>query len=175
MTRATTSRSFRHLAATGLIAVVAAFGGLVAFGAASQTGGTGAVTSGCSSTATSCNFTFNFKNAAGAPECRVAVTFAVSGVSGASVKPTQGTTDCNGNVLAAFSAGTTNCGTATITGSTADATTQATVTVPCGAGGLPNTSTLPPTTSGLWGGLAALAALVIVGGGIALRRMRVTA
>jgi hypothetical protein len=175
LTRATTSRSFRHLAATGLIAVVAAFGGLVAFGAPSGPGGTGAVTSGCSSTATSCNFAFNFKNAAGAPECRVAVTIGVSGVTGASVSPTHGTTDCNGNVLAAFSAGTTGCGTATITAATSDASTQSTVTVPCGAGGLPNTSTLQPTASGLWGGLAALAALVIVGGGIALRRMRVTA
>ena len=174
MTRATTSRSFRNLVATGLIAVVAAFAGLVAFGALSAGGGTGAVTSGCSSTDTSCNFTFNFKNAAGAPECRVAVNFSVSGVTGASVSPRQGTTDCNGNVLAAFSAGTTGCGTATITAATSDASTQSTVTVPCDKGELPNTSTLPPTTPNWWAGLSVLAALVVAGGGFALRRMRAT-
>ncbi len=174
MTRVPVSRSIRHGAASGLIAVVAAFGGLVAFGAASQAGGTGAETSGCSSTDTSCNFTFNFKNSGGAPECNATVNFTVTGVPGASVSPNPGTTDCNGNVLGAFSAGSTSCGTATITAATSDASTQATVTVPCDKGELPNTSTLPPTPSGLWGGIAALAALVIAGGGIALRRMRST-
>jgi hypothetical protein len=172
VTRATTSSSFRYLVATGVIAVVAAFAGLAAFGALSATGGTGAVTAGCSSTDSSCNFTFNFKNAAGAPECRVAVNFTVSGVTGASVSPKQGTTDCNGNVLAAFSAGTTGCGTATITASTSDATTQSTVTVPCDKGELPNTSTVPPTTLNWWAGLSVLAALVVAGGGFAIRRMR---
>ncbi len=174
MTSANPRHTLRRLGVSVILAGLA----LLSFSAVASaytSGGVGGVTSGCSSTDTSCNFTFNFKDQNGAAECQVPVTIGVTGVTGSSVQPTHGTTDCNGNVQALFSAGNSGCGTATITASTSDATARATVTVPCDKGELPNTSTLPPTTPSWWAGLAVLAALVITGGGFALRRMRSTA
>jgi hypothetical protein len=101
----------------------------------------------------------------------------VSGVSTASMNPTQSTTDCNGNVQSLFSAGS-GCGTATITATAVNtgATAQTTDTVTCATTTtLPNTSTVPPTTSAWWLALLALALLVLGGSGVALRRMRSTA
>lgn len=136
-----------------------------------------ATTQSCSSTnqGASCNLQFQLKDSNGNPVCNATVTFSTSGVSGSSVKPTSATTDCNnGNVQAAFTAGT-GCGTATITASSPPASTRTTISVPCNAGQLPNTSTLPPTTPMWLPGLVGLALVIVAGCGLALRRMRVTA
>ncbi len=175
MTRDTTSLSLRRLGVSIIVAATAMLGTGVVASAQSGPGPTGTVTSGCSTTnsGSNCTFTFTFENANGTPECNVPANFGTTGVPGASMQPPSATTNCNGQVQAVFEAGS-GCGTATITASTRDASVQTTDKVPCPGGGLPNTSTLPPTPSGLWGGFAALAALVIAGGGLALRRMRAT-
>jgi hypothetical protein len=178
-----TGRSLRLLAAS----IVLVGGGMLATSvgvlAQSGSGATGSVVSGCSTTASggTCGFTFNFQNQGGFPACETTATFTVTGISTASMNPTSAAVDCTtGNVQSLFSAGS-GCGTATITATdsstlgVAGATVQSTVTVPCTAvAPLPNTSTLPPTPSPWWGVLAGLAALVVLGGGVGLRRMRAT-
>ncbi|MDQ6741153.1 MAG: hypothetical protein M3021_12550 [Actinomycetota bacterium] len=177
MTRVNTTRSLRRLGVSLIVVATGMLGTAIGVSAQTSGGAVGSVTSGCSSTTSgsNCTFTFTFENANGTPECGQTANFTTTGVPGATVQPSSATVNCNnGQVQAVFEAGS-GCGTATITAATRDASVQTTDRVPCPGGGLPNTSTLPPTPSGLWGGLAALAALVIAGGGIALRRMRVTA
>jgi hypothetical protein len=158
------------------LAAVAILGGTAVVSAYTSPGSVLSATSSCStaSPGASCNLTFQLKDANGNPEGNATVTFTVSGVAGSSVQPTTATTDANGNVAAVFTAGS-GCGTATVTASSPPASTQVTINVPCSTAPLPNTSTLPPSTP-LWlPGLAVLAFLVVVGGGVAVRRMRVTA
>ncbi|MBJ7596307.1 MAG: Ig-like domain-containing protein [Candidatus Dormibacteraeota bacterium] len=133
-------------------------------------------TQSCSSTnqGSSCQLQFNLKDANGNPVCNATVTFTVNGVAGSKVRPTTSTTDCNGNVGAAFTAGT-GCGTATITASSPPASTQTTIQVPCNSGGtLPNTSTNAPNAPMWPPALIALALFVVAGCGLTLRRMRAT-
>lgn len=146
--------------------------------AQSQAGNTGAETSGCATVTqgSTCSFTFHFTLADGSSDNGDTVRFTVNGVAGSSVNPTSAVTSA-GDVMAAFTASTTNCGTATITATATNtgAVGQSTVSVPCGVGGgLPNTSTLPPSTP-LWpAGLGGLAVLTLIGGGVVLRRTRAT-
>ncbi len=173
------SRSLRLWGASILVAAAGTFATSVGALAVSGPGPTGTVVSGCSTTASAgtCEFTFKFLTAGGAPACETTVAFTVTGISTATMNPTSAIVDCTtGNVQSLFSAGS-GCGTATITATDSNgATVQTTDTVACTARApLPPSSTLPPTPSPWWGVLAGLAALFVAGGGVALRRMRAVA
>jgi len=173
------SRFSLSLALAGVAVVAAA----VVASAYTPPGSALGVTQGCAtvSAASSCAVTFQLKDAGGNPVSGATVTFTVSGVPGASVNPTTGVTD-PGFVSTTFFAGSTGCGTATVTASTVtgnsgpSASAQTAINVPCtGAnGGLPNTSTVPPSAPSWLAALVALALLTVAGCGLALRRMRVT-
>lgn len=168
----------RRLGASLAIAGLAAFVGTATLADASANSPGVQVVASCTTTPQggSCTITFQFNDANGNPESGVKVTFTVSGVPGASVNPTSGTTD-PGQVSTTFNAGTSGCGTATITASGNNGQTgQTTQNVPCGSSGsLPNTSALPPSAP-LWPPLALGAAvLTLIGGAVALRRARHTA
>jgi hypothetical protein len=163
----------RLFGASLALAAVAILGGTAVVSAYTSPGSVLSATSSCStaSPGASCNLTFQLKDANGNPEGNATVTFSVSGVAGSSVQPTTATTDASGNVAAVFTAGS-GCGTATVTASSPPASTQVTINVPCSGATLPNTSTLPPTAFPWLGLVALLAVLVVVGGGVALRRAR---
>lgn len=177
MNSATTApRRFRLFGASLALAAMAAFGTAAVASAYTSPGSVLGTTQSCSSTnqGSSCQLQFNLKDANGNPECNSTVTFTVSGVAGSTVRPTTATTDCNGNVEAAFTAGS-GCGTATITATSGSASTQTSITVPCGSGGLPNTATVAPSTPGWPAAVGGLALLTLLGAALALRRIRLTA
>jgi len=172
-----------RLALSLALASTVAVTGAVIASAYTPPGSALAVTQGCASASqgSSCTVAFELKDANGSPVSDATVSFTVSGVAGASVSPTTGTTTALGDVLAAFSAGNTGCGTATVTASTvtgnsgATVSAQTTINVPClTSGTLPNTGALPPTTPPWLALIVALALLTVAGGGLALRRMRLT-
>ncbi len=167
------SRRLRLFGASLALAAIGLTGNALVAHALSGPGGTGGVTASCSSTnqGSTCPITVTFTGPTGQPECNVAVSIATSGISGSSVKPTQTTTNCNGQVQAVFSAGS-GCGTATTTFATSDASVQTQTTVACGSGALPNTSTVAPSKPAWFGAVAALCVLVILGAAIAIRRVR---
>jgi hypothetical protein len=167
----------RRLGASLAIAGLAAATGTGTIANASQSSPGVQVVVSCTTTAQggSCTITFQFNDANGNPETGIKVTFTVSGVTGASVNPTSGTTD-PGQVSTTFNAGTSGCGTATITASGNNGQSgQTTVNVPCGSSGsLPNTSA-PAPSAPLWpAGLGGLAVLTLIGGAVYLRRTHST-
>lgn len=169
----TAPRRFRLFGASLALAAMAAFGTAAVASAYTSPGSVLTTTQSCSSTnqGASCQLQFNLKDANGNPECNSTVTFTVSGVAGSTVRPTTGTTDCNGNVEAAFTAGS-GCGTATITATSGSASTQTTINVPCGSGELPDTATVAPTGPVWPAAVGGLALIALLGAGVALRRMR---
>jgi Invasin, domain 3 len=167
-------RRLRLLGASLALAAAAVLGGTAVVSAYTPPGSVLSATQSCSTAnpGASCNLQFQLKDANGIPVCNATVTFSVTGVTGSTVTPASATTNCNtGGVLAVFTAGS-GCGTATVTASSPPASTQVTITVPCAAATLPNTSTLPPTAFPWLGLVTLLALLVVAGGGVALRRTR---
>jgi Invasin, domain 3 len=172
----TARRRLRVFGASLALATVAVFGATAVVSAYTPPGSVLSVTQGCSSVQPggSCQVQFQLKDANGNPVCDATVTFSTSGVTGSTVSPASATTNCNtGDVLATFTAGS-GCGTATVTASSPPASAQTTINVPCPVATLPNTSTLPPSTPMWLPGLVAIALLTVIGGGLALRRMRLT-
>lgn len=169
----------RRLGASLALATIAVLGTSAIANAQSGPGSSATVTASCASTnqGATCPMTFHFEDSNGNPECGVNVTFTVSGVAGSTVT-SPGTTDCAGNVSATFKASTTSCGTATVTATGAGNTgsAQTTINVPCTSGGTPlaNTGALPPSSPWWPPAALGLALVTLMGGGLALRRMRVT-
>ncbi len=168
----------RRLGASLALAAIAVLGTSAVASAASTSGSTVTVTASCATTnqGTPCTMTFHFQDSNGNPEGGVNATFTVSGVAGSTVT-SPGTTDSAGNVSTTFKASTTSCGTATVTvtgaGNTGSA--QTTTNVPCNSNGtLANTSALPPSSPWWPPAALGLALVTLMGGGLALRRMRVT-
>ena len=172
------TRRIRHV----VLSLAMATGAMLLFSGIAQAyppvGSTLSETSGCATTKSggTCTFSFQLKDANGNVLANQTVNFSVSGVAGASVSPTTATTNANGVASTTFSAGTTACGVATVTASSPPtATGQATTSIPCNAQGLPFTAPSAPGTPPWLIAIMVLALLTVAAGGLALRRMRVTA
>lgn len=173
MARTPISSRFRLLGLSLALASFATVGSAIAVSAYTPPGSVGAVTQGCptDNSGATCTVKFRFVGPDGQPLCNATVNFTVSG---GSVNPTTAATSCtDGSVQAAFTAGTT-CGDVTLTATSGQASTQTTINVPCSSGGLPPTGMIRPATPATWLplGLGGLALMVLVGGGLGLRRMR---